>query len=150
EALCRNTGIELRTIPIEPAHAAFLEMLAPSFEGLAEDLTEENLQPRIRGMLLMALSNKFRGWLVLTTGSRTPAAGGSSPLYGATAGGFAAIRDGPKLLVYELCRVRSERAGRELIPERILTTPPSAALRPDQRDDQSLPPYEVLAPLPEA
>lgn len=150
EALCRNTGIELRTIPIEPAHAAFLEMLAPSFEGLAEDLTEENLQPRIRGMLLMALSNKFRGWLVLTTGNKSEAAVGYSTLYGDTAGGFAVIKDVPKLLVYELCRMRNERAGRELIPERILTKPPSAELRPDQRDDQSLPPYELLDPLLEA
>lgn len=150
EALARAAGIELRTIAIEPAHAAFLEMLAPSFEGLPEDLTEENIQPRIRGMLLMALSNKFRGWLVLTTGNKSEAAVGYSTLYGDTAGGFAVIKDVPKLLVYELCRHHNERAGREVIPEHVLTKPPSAELRPDQRDDQSLPPYEVLDPLLEA
>ncbi len=143
-------GIDLRTIAIEPAHAAFLEMLAPSFAGLAEDLTEENLQPRIRGMLLMALSNKFRGWLVLTTGNKSELAVGYSTLYGDTAGGFAVIRDVPKLLVYDLCRDRNERAGRALIPESVLTKPPSAELRPDQRDDESLPPYEVLDPILEA
>jgi NAD+ synthase (glutamine-hydrolysing) len=150
EALCQATGIDLRTIAIEPAHSAFLEMLGPSFEGLAEDLTEENLQPRIRGMLLMALSNKFRGWLVLTTGNKSEAAVGYSTLYGDTAGGFSVIKDVPKLLVYELCRLRNERAGRELIPESVLTKAPSAELRPDQRDDQSLPPYDVLDPLLEA
>jgi NAD+ synthase (glutamine-hydrolysing) len=150
EALCDAAGIELRTIAIEPAHSAFVEMLAPSFEGLAEDLTEENLQPRIRGMLLMALSNKYRGWLVLTTGNKSELAVGYSTLYGDTAGGFAVIKDVPKLLVYDLCRLRNERAGRELIPEAVLTKPPSAELRPDQRDDQSLPPYEVLDPLLEA
>ena len=125
-------------------------MLAPSFDGLPEDLTEENLQPRIRGMVLMALSNKFRGWLVLTTGNKSELAVGYSTLYGDTAGGFAVIKDVPKLLVYDLCRLHNERAGREVIPEAVLTKPPSAELRPDQRDDQSLPPYEVLDPLLEA
>jgi NAD+ synthase (glutamine-hydrolysing) len=150
EALCDATGIELRTIAIEPAFQAFLDLLAPSFEGLADDLTEENLQPRIRGMLLMALSNKFRGWLPLTTGNKSELAVGYSTLYGDTAGGFAVIKDVPKLLVYDLCRLRNARAGRELIPEAVLTKPPSAELRPDQRDDQSLPPYEQLDPLLEA
>ncbi|MGH9274598.1 MAG: NAD+ synthase [Acidimicrobiales bacterium] len=150
DALCEAVGIELRTITIEPAHAAFLEMLAPSFEGLAEDLTEENLQPRIRGVLLMALSNKFRGWLVLTTGNKSELAVGYSTLYGDTAGGFAVIKDVPKLLVYDLCRLYNDRAGRAVIPEAVLTKPPSAELRPDQRDDQSLPPYDVLDPLLEA
>ena len=150
ERLCEATGIELRTITIEPGHAAFLAMLAPSFEGLAEDLTEENIQPRIRGTLLMALSNKFRGWLVLTTGNKSESAVGYSTLYGDTAGGFAVLKDVPKLLVYELCRRRNERAGRELIPESVITKPPSAELRPGQRDDQALPPYDVLDPLLEA
>jgi NAD+ synthase (glutamine-hydrolysing) len=150
ELLCEATGIELRTIAIEPAHAAFIQLLGPSFEGLAEDLTEENLQPRIRGMLLMALSNKFRGWLVLTTGNKSELAVGYSTLYGDTAGGFAVIKDVPKLLVYDLCRFRNDRAGRAVIPESVLTKPPSAELRPGQRDDQSLPPYEVLDPLLEA
>jgi len=150
EALCDATGIELRTIAIDPAFAAFVALLGPSFEGLPEDLTEENLQPRIRGTLLMALSNKFRGWLVLTTGNKSELAVGYSTLYGDTAGGFAVIKDVPKLLVYDLCRLRNERAGIEVIPESVLTKPPSAELRPDQRDDQSLPPYELLDPLLEA
>jgi NAD+ synthase (glutamine-hydrolysing) len=150
EALCEATGIELRTIAIEPAFQAFLDLLGPSFHGRPEDLAEENLQPRIRGTLLMALSNKFRGWLVLTTGNKSELAVGYSTLYGDTAGGFAVIKDVPKLLVYELCRLRNQRAGREVIPEAVLTKPPSAELRPDQRDDQSLPPYEQLDPLLEA
>jgi NAD+ synthase (glutamine-hydrolysing) len=148
--LCEAFGIELRTIPIEPAFQAFLDLLAPSFAGMPEDLTEENLQPRIRGTLLMALSNKHRGWLVVTTGNKSELAVGYSTLYGDTAGGFAVIKDVPKLLVYELCRHRNAIAGRPLIPESVLTKPPSAELRPDQRDDQSLPPYEELDPLLEA
>ena len=150
EALCDAAGIELRTIPIEPAFTAFLELLGPSFEGLPSGLAEENLQPRIRGTLLMALSNKLRGWLVLTTGNKSELAVGYSTLYGDTAGGFAVIKDVPKLLVYDLCRLHNARAGREVIPESVLTKPPSAELRPDQRDDQSLPPYDVLDPLLEA
>ena len=150
EKLCAELGIEQRVIPIEPAHAAFLDMLAPSFAGLEPDITEENLQSRIRGVLMMALSNKFRGWLVLTTGNKSEMAVGYSTLYGDTAGGFAVIKDVPKLLVYELCRDRNARAGRPLVPEHVLTKPPSAELRPDQRDDQSLPPYEVLDPILEA
>jgi NAD+ synthase (glutamine-hydrolysing) len=150
DLLAENLGVDHREIAIEPAHSALLDMLGPSFEGLAEDLTEENLQPRIRGMLLMALSNKFRGWLVLTTGNKSELAVGYSTLYGDTAGGFAVISDVPKLLVYDLCRFYNERAGREVVPESVITKPPSAELRPDQRDDQSLPPYEVLDPILEA
>ena len=150
EKLASELGIDHRVIPIEPAHAAFLEMLAPSFAGLGADITEENLQSRIRGVVMMALSNKFRGWLVLTTGNKSEMAVGYSTLYGDTAGGFAVIKDVPKLLVYDLCRDRNARAGREIIPEDVLTKPPSAELRPDQRDDQSLPPYEVLDPILEA
>ncbi|HET6949492.1 MAG TPA: NAD+ synthase, partial [Acidimicrobiales bacterium] len=150
EKLCAELGIEQRTIPIEPAHAAFLDMLAPSFAGREPDITEENLQSRIRGVLMMALSNKFRGWLVLTTGNKSEMAVGYSTLYGDTAGGFAVIKDVPKLLVYALCRDRNERAGRPLVPEDVLTTPPSAELRPAQRDDPSLPPSEVLDPIIEA
>jgi NAD+ synthase (glutamine-hydrolysing) len=149
EALAANLGIEHRVIPIEAAHAACIEMLAPSFDGLEEDLTEENIQARIRGTILMALSNKF-GWMVLATGNKSEMAAGFSTLYGDLAGGFAVIKDIPKLLVYELCRDRNRRAGRDLIPESVLTKPPSAELRPDQRDDQSLPPYEVLDPILEA
>ncbi|HET8617574.1 MAG TPA: NAD+ synthase [Acidimicrobiales bacterium] len=150
EKLCAELGIEQRVIPIEPAHAALLDMLAPSFAGLDPDVTEENLQSRIRGVVMMALSNKFRGWLVLTTGNKSEMAVGYSTLYGDTAGGFAVIKDVPKLLVYELCRDRNARAGRPIIPEDVLSKPPSAELRPDQRDDQSLPPYEVLDPILEA
>ncbi len=150
EKLAAELGIDHRVVPIEPAHAAFEEMLAPSFEGLEPDITEENLQSRIRGMVTMALTNKFRGWMVLTTGNKSEMAVGYSTLYGDTAGGFAVIKDVPKLLVYELCRDRNARAGRPLVPEDVLTKPPSAELRPDQRDDQSLPPYEVLDPILEA
>jgi NAD+ synthase (glutamine-hydrolysing) len=150
EKLAGELGIDHRTIAIEPAHAAFLDMLAPSFQGLDADVTEENLQSRIRGVLMMALSNKFRGWMVLTTGNKSEMAVGYSTLYGDTAGGFAVIKDVPKTLVYELCRHRNERAGRPLVPEGVITKPPSAELRPDQRDDQSLPPYEVLDPILEA
>jgi NAD+ synthase (glutamine-hydrolysing) len=123
--------------------------LADAFAGRDPDITEENLQARIRGNLLMALSNKF-GWLVLTTGNKSELSVGYSTLYGDTAGGFAVIKDVPKTLVYELCRDRNRRAGRELVPESVLTKPPSAELRPDQRDDQSLPDYDVLDPILEA
>jgi NAD+ synthase (glutamine-hydrolysing) len=149
EALAVNLGIDHRTIAIEPAHRALLDMLAPSFGDRPADLTEENLQSRIRGVLLMALSNKF-GWLVLTTGNKSESAVGYSTLYGDTAGGFAVIKDVRKLLVYELCHERNRRAGRELVPTAVLTKAPSAELRPDQRDDQSLPPYDVLDPIIEA
>jgi NAD+ synthase (glutamine-hydrolysing) len=149
EALSHRLGIDRRTIAIEPAHRALLDMLAPSFGERPPDLTEENLQSRIRGVLLMALSNKF-GWLVLTTGNKSETAVGYSTLYGDSAGGLAVIKDVPKLLVYELCRWHNEQAGHDVIPTSILTKAPSAELRPDQRDDQSLPPYEVLDPLIEA
>ena len=145
--LARRLDIEHRVIPIEAAHAAALGMLGPSFAGLEEDLTEENLQSRIRGVVLMALSNKF-GWLVLTTGNKSEMAVGYSTLYGDTAGGFAVIKDLPKTLVYRLCRWRNSCG--EVIPPQVLVKPPSAELRPDQRDDQSLPPYEVLDPILEA
>jgi NAD+ synthase (glutamine-hydrolysing) len=148
-ALAGALGIELGTIAIEEAFAAFLDLLEPSFEGREPDLTEENLQSRIRGVLLMALSNKF-GWLVVTTGNKSELACGYSTLYGDSAGGFAVIKDVFKLAVYELCRYVNRRAGVEIIPEVVLTKPPSAELRPDQRDDQSLPPYDVLDPILEA
>jgi NAD+ synthase (glutamine-hydrolysing) len=146
EQLANNLGIEHRTIVIEPGFDAMLEMLAPSFGNLPADITEENLQPRLRGMLLMALSNKF-GWLVLTTGNKSEMAVGYSTLYGDMAGGYAVIRDVFKLTVYELCRHRNEVAGRDVIPESVLTKPPSAELRPEQLDSDSLPPYEVLDPI---
>ncbi|MEM9711130.1 MAG: NAD+ synthase [Actinomycetota bacterium] len=146
EKLAGNLGIDFRTIAIEPAHAALLEMLAPSFGGLPPDVTEENLQSRIRGVTWMALSNKF-GWLVLTCGNKSEAAVGYATLYGDTAGGYAVIKDVYKTLVYDLCRWRNVREGSELVPESVITKPPSAELRPDQRDDQSLPPYDILDPI---
>jgi NAD+ synthase (glutamine-hydrolysing) len=151
--LAGNLGIDFHEVAIEPAHQALLDMLRPAFEGRSEDLTEENLQSRIRGIVLMALSNKH-GWMVLTTGNKSEMAVGYSTLYGDTAGGFAVIKDVPKTLVYELARWRNTEgtpAGAPVpVPEAVLTKPPSAELRPDQRDDQSLPPYEVLDPILEA
>ena len=144
--LATNLGIDYRTIPIEAAHTAFLDMLAPNFEGLPAGLTEENLQSRVRGVILMALSNKL-GWLVLTTGNKSEVAVGYSTLYGDTAGGFAVIKDVTKTLVYRLCAWRNQQQGAPVIPVEVLTKPPSAELRPDQRDDQSLPPYDVLDPV---
>ncbi|MGI8663048.1 MAG: NAD+ synthase [Acidimicrobiales bacterium] len=148
EQLCANLGVELRTIAIEPAHAAMLEMLAPSFEGLSEDATEENLQGRIRAAVLMALANKLRSWLVLICGNKSELAVGYTTIYGVDmAGGFALIKDVYKTLVYDLARDRNVRAGRDLIPSSVLVKAPSAELRPGQRDDQSLPPYDVLDPI---
>jgi NAD+ synthase (glutamine-hydrolysing) len=146
EALARNLGIEHRIIPIEPAHAAFMEMLDPSIAGHPLGLTEENLQSRIRAVVLMGLSNAF-GWLLLNTGNKSEASVGYSTLYGDSAGGFAVIKDLNKLGVYRLCEHRNAVEGREVIPFSTITKPPSAELRPDQRDDQSLPPYEVLDPI---
>ena len=144
--LASNLGIDFRTVPIEPVHGAFLELMRPSFEGLPEDLTEENLQSRIRGVVLMALSNKM-GWLVLTTGNKSETAVGYSTLYGDTAGGFAVIKDVRKTMVYRLSEWRNASSPRPPIPPDVLTKAPSAELRPDQRDDQSLPAYEVLDPV---
>ena len=141
--LARNLGIEMLTVPIEPAFAAYLEMTREAFTNRASDLTEENLQSRVRGTTLMALSNKF-GWMVLTTGNKSELAVGYFTLYGDSVGGFAVIKDIFKTDVYALARRVNERAGRQVIPEATLTKPPSAELRPDQRDDQSLPPYDVL------
>jgi NAD+ synthase (glutamine-hydrolysing) len=146
EALAANLGIRTMTIPIEPAHAAFLDMLAEPFAGLEPGLAEENLQARIRGTILMTLSNKF-GWMVLTTGNKSEMATGYSTLYGDMAGGFAVIKDVPKTLVYGLCRDLNDRAGRDIVPESVLTKPPSAELRPGQLDSDSLPEYDVLDPI---
>jgi NAD+ synthase (glutamine-hydrolysing) len=146
KAVAANLGIRTQTIPIEPAHAMFLDMLAEPFAGTEPGLAEENLQARIRGTVLMALSNKF-GALVLTTGNKSELATGYSTLYGDMAGGFSVIKDVPKTLVYALARDRNERAGRELIPESVLDKPPSAELRPGQRDSDSLPEYSILDPI---
>ena len=145
-ALAANLGIDHRVISIEPAFTSYLEMLAPSFEGRDPDLTEENLQSRCRGTTLMALSNKF-GWMVLTTGNKSEMAVGYFTIYGDSAGGYAVIKDVFKLSVFALSRRVNEKAGREIIPVSVLDKPPSAELRPDQRDDQSLPPYEELDPI---
>lgn len=144
-------GIRYSTLPIERAFGAFNDTLAESFEGRKPDLTEENLQSRSRGVLLMALSNKF-GNVVLTTGNKSEMAVGYATLYGDMCGGFAPIKDCYKTLVYRLARYRNtlSPAGKPVIPERVIVRPPSAELRPDQKDSDSLPPYEVLDPVLEA
>jgi NAD+ synthase (glutamine-hydrolysing) len=142
--LAENLGVEPVELGIASAMEAYAGTLSPVFDGHDPDITEENLQARIRGNLLMALSNKF-GWLVLTTGNKSEMSVGYSTLYGDTAGGFAVIKDCPKSLVYALARHRNEGGGP--IPEGILERAPSAELRPDQRDDDSLPPYDRLDPI---
>ena len=137
----RRLGIRYSSVPIEPAFKTFLSTLEPEFAGTKPDVTEENLQSRCRGVLLMALSNKF-GHLVLTTGNKSEMAVGYATLYGDMAGGFAPIKDVYKTLVYRLVRHRNSVG--EVIPERVLTRPPSAELRPNQTDQDSLPPYETL------
>ncbi len=139
-------GIDLQTISIEPAFTALLEMLRTDQATPLPGLTEENLQSRCRGVTLMGLSNAH-GWMVLTTGNKSEMAVGYFTLYGDSVGGYAVIKDVLKTRVYDLCRYVNERAGRWVIPESTLTKPPSAELRPDQRDDQSLPPYDVLDAL---
>lgn len=144
--LAKNLGTQLLELAIGEPMGVYEELLAPVFEGREPDITEENLQARIRGNLLMALSNKF-GWLVLTTGNKSEMSVGYSTLYGDSAGGFAVIKDVPKLLVYELVEHRARRdpeGGWGPVPPEIVTRAPSAELRPDQRDQDSLPPYEVL------
>ena len=143
QRLAKNLGIEFMKLPITGVFKQFKHTLAEAFKGFPEDVAEENIQARIRGTLLMALSNKF-GWLVLTTGNKSEIGVGYSTLYGDMAGGFAVIKDVPKTLVYELSAHVNARAGRELIPESIITRAPSAELRPDQKDQDSLPPYPVL------
>jgi len=144
--LAANLGIEALDLPIERAMGAYDAMLRDVFGDRPPDLTEENLQARIRGNLLMALSNKF-GWLVVTTGNKSEMAVGYSTLYGDSAGGFAVIKDCPKTLVYELARHRNAAATEDMIPPSIIDRAPSAELRPDQRDADSLPPYDVLDPI---
>jgi NAD+ synthase (glutamine-hydrolysing) len=146
DLLAERLGIRTVTVPIEGAHTAFLDMLAPTFEGTDPGLAEENLQARVRGTILMTMSNKF-GSLVLTTGNKSEMATGYSTLYGDMAGGFSVIKDVPKMLVYALCRDRNERAMKEIIPESVLEKAPSAELRPDQKDSDSLPEYETLDPI---
>ena len=146
ELLSRNLSIRLLTIPIENVFKAYLEVLAEPFKGVKPDVTEENIQARIRGNLLMALSNKF-GWLVLTTGNKSEMATGYTTLYGDMAGGFAVIKDVPKTLVYQIAKYRNSVAGKDLIPSTVFEKPPSAELRPDQKDSDSLPSYDLLDPV---
>ena len=142
----QNLGIELLVIPIEPTVSAYLDMLEPRFRGTQPGVAEENLQARVRGNILMALSNKF-GWLVLTTGNKSELATGYSTLYGDMAGGFAVIKDVPKTMVYELAEYLNRRDGKEVVPRAVIEKPPSAELRPNQKDEDSLPPYSVLDPI---
>jgi NAD+ synthase (glutamine-hydrolysing) len=145
--MCKRLGVRYDEISIKPMFESFLQSLSKEFAGLAEDTTEENIQARIRGVLLMALSNKF-GSIVLTTGNKSEMATGYCTLYGDMAGGFAVIKDVLKTVVFRLARWRNAndpyRTGASPIPERIITRPPSAELRPDQVDQDSLPPYEIL------
>ncbi len=150
ERLCENLGISLINLPIEPAHQAFEMMLDPYFQGTEPNVAEQNIQARIRGNLLMALSNKF-GWLLLNTGNKSEMAMGYATLYGDMAGGFSVLKDIPKTLVYELSYWRNaESDDKEIIPANILMKPPSAELKPDQRDDDDLPSYEILDKILEA
>jgi NAD+ synthase (glutamine-hydrolysing) len=144
--LAANLGIELFEIPISDIYTAYLKTLDGTFSSLRPDTTEENLQARIRGNILMALSNKF-GWLVLTTGNKSEMSVGYATLYGDMAGGYAIIKDVPKTMVYALSKWRNDREGRNIIPERVLKKEPSAELKPGQKDTDTLPPYEVLDPI---
>jgi len=143
-AMAEQLGVELLELPIGAMAQSYEDLLAATFNGRRPDITEENLQARIRGNLLMALSNKF-DWLVLTTANKSELSVGYSTLYGDSAGGFAVIKDIEKTLVYSLARWRNTQSA--AIPESIIERPPSAELRPDQRDDDSLPPYPVLDPI---
>lgn len=142
--LTASLGMTLKTVAIDGTFQTYLEMLEEQLAGTESDVTEENIQARIRGNVLMALSNKF-GWLVLTTGNKSELATGYCTLYGDMAGGFAVIKDVPKGLVYDLARYRNGLG--EVIPNRVLEKPPSAELRPDQRDEDTLGPYAVLDPI---
>lgn len=139
----QTLGVNYSVIEIAPTVEAFQQQLAPAFAGMAKDKTEENLQARSRGVLLMALSNK-KGWLVLTTGNKSEMAVGYATLYGDMAGGFDVLKDVPKTLVFRLAEYCNQLAGKEIIPQRVIDRPPSAELAPDQKDEDSLPPYPVL------
>ncbi len=141
--LAQNLGIELITVPIDEIFESYLVTLKKPFKGKKPDITEENIQARIRGNILMALSNKYR-WLVLTTGNKSEMSVGYATLYGDMAGGFAVIKDVPKTLVYELSRWINSRGKRAVIPGRVLTKAPTAELKPNQTDQDTLPPYEML------
>lgn len=144
--LAKNLGIKIIDVPINEIFESYRKNLKREFKGFHEDITEENLQARIRGNILMSFSNKF-GWLVLTTGNKSEMSVGYATLYGDMAGGFAVIKDVPKTLVYELCKWKNSKEGRAAIPERVLWKEPSAELKPDQKDTDTLPPYPVLDPI---
>jgi len=146
ELLARNLGMELKVIPIEKAFRSYLETLAEPFKDTQPDVTEENIQARVRGNILFALSNKF-GWLVLSCSNKSETATGYTTLYGDMAGGFAVIKDVHKTMVFELAQYKNRQAGREVIPSTVLTKAPSAELRPDQKDTDTLPSYEILDPI---
>ena len=148
--LADNLGIDFWVVPIEPAHAAFEEMLESRFRGTEPNVAEENVQARIRGNVIMTISNKF-GWIVLTTGNKSEMAMGYATLYGDMAGGFAVLKDVPKILVYQLSQWRNEHGDPgNVIPASIIEKPPSAELKPDQTDQDTLPPYEELDPIVKA
>jgi NAD+ synthase (glutamine-hydrolysing) len=149
QKLAKNLGIRFIQLPIHKPLEALLDVLTPQFKGKKPDVTEENLQARIRGNLMMALSNKF-GCLVLTTGNKSEMSTGYATLYGDMAGGFAVIKDVPKMLVYALSRYRNRVAKKQIIPSSVLTKAPTAELRPNQKDSDSLPPYEILDPILQA
>ncbi|OGC76044.1 MAG: NAD+ synthase [candidate division Zixibacteria bacterium RBG_16_50_21] len=144
--LAKNLGIQQLEIPIGPLYHTYLKDLEKTFKGRKFDITEENIQARIRGNILMALSNKF-GWLVLTTGNKSELACGYATLYGDMAGGFAVIKDIFKTMVYKLARYRNEKGRRKILTDSLLKKPPSAELRKDQKDTDALPPYEILDPI---
>jgi NAD+ synthase (glutamine-hydrolysing) len=143
EDLSKRLGIKLWNLPIEPAHAAFEEILEEEFRGTEPNVAEENVQSRVRGNVIMTISNKF-GYLVLTTGNKSEFATGYATLYGDMAGGYAVIKDVPKTLVFRLCEYRNEAGPGAPIPRSVIDKPPSAELRPDQLDSDSLPPYDIL------
>ena len=145
-ALAQNLEIDIAEVPITPIFDSYIASLKPHFRELPSDISEENIQARIRGNILMGMSNKF-GWLVLTTGNKSEMSVGYATLYGDMAGGFAPIKDVPKTIVFKLSEWKNRAAGRVMIPERVLTKPPTAELRPDQKDTDSLPPYEILDPI---
>lgn len=144
--LAKNLNIKIIEIPIDDIFDVYLKTLKPEFRDLPFDTTEENIQARIRGNILMAFSNKF-GWLVLTTGNKSEMSVGYATLYGDMAGGFAVIKDVPKTLVYKICKWKNQKEGKIVIPERVLYKEPSAELKPGQKDIDTLPPYEVLDPI---
>jgi NAD+ synthase (glutamine-hydrolysing) len=147
--IARNLGTDLYDIPITSTYSSYLDSLSDVFRDLRQDVTEENIQARIRGNLLMALSNKF-GWLLLTTGNKSEMSVGYCTLYGDMSGGFAVIKDVVKTDVYAMCRYKNEVSGKEIIPRRVLEKAPSAELRPGQKDTDTLPSYEILDPILQA